>query len=182
MRIFLRCLCCIVCLNFSIASICYGKVQEHKIYRVVRVIDGDTFKLANGDHVRMIGIDAPEKEDNPKLQRDIKERHLSKTAELAMGRQSYSFTKHLIEGKKIRLEFDKEKYDEYHRVLAYVYLTNGIFVNAKIIDAGYAYPYVVQPNIKQARLFNRFYMEAKDRHRGLWKDTQKKSIQWFAKG
>jgi len=28
--------------------------------RVTEVVDGDTFKLANGQKVRMVGIDAPE--------------------------------------------------------------------------------------------------------------------------
>ena len=30
---------------------------------VIRIIDGDTFEIENGDKVRMIGIDAPELKD-----------------------------------------------------------------------------------------------------------------------
>ena len=30
------------------------------VYKVARVIDGDTFELANGEVVRLIGIDTPE--------------------------------------------------------------------------------------------------------------------------
>jgi micrococcal nuclease len=166
-------------LVFSFVSISYGKVQEHKIYRVQRVIDGDTFILNTGDHVRLIGIDAPEMEDNAKLKRDIEERHLSEKSEIAMGRRSYSFTKNLIAGKKIRIEFDKDKYDEYKRALVYAYLTNGTFINAKIIEAGYAYVYSVKPNLKHLRQFERLYKRARENHRGLWKESRPKSSQWF---
>ena len=31
--------------------------------KVIRIIDGDTFEIENGDKVRMIGIDAPELKD-----------------------------------------------------------------------------------------------------------------------
>ena len=30
------------------------------IYRVARVIDGDTIELGNGKHVRLVQVDAPE--------------------------------------------------------------------------------------------------------------------------
>ena len=183
MKKLLNCLCLIflILANFSFSSICRGDLQEHKVYRVARVIDGDTIKLENGEHVRLIGIDAPELKDNAKLQRDLKERHLTKSAEIAMGRRSYQFTKHLIEGKKVHLEFDKDKYDEYHRVLAYVYLTSGIFVNAQIVSEGYAYAYTVKPDLQYAQLFRKLYKEAREEHRGLWQEekSRRKHFKWF---
>jgi micrococcal nuclease len=36
--------------------------------KVIRIIDGDTFEIENGDKVRMIGIDAPELKDNAGLE------------------------------------------------------------------------------------------------------------------
>lgn len=167
-------------IGLCITSICDAKVQAHRIYRVVRVVDGDTFKLNTGDYVRLLGIDAPEKENNAKLQRDIEKRNISKSAELAMGRKAYSFTNYLIAGKKVRLAFDNVRYDEYNRVLAYVYLTNGVFVNAKIIESGYAYPYSFKENSKYTKLFNKLYAEAREKRRGLWHKSGQKSFKWFS--
>ncbi len=46
------------------------------------------------------------------------------------------------------LEFDKVKYDNYNRILAYVYTLDGKFINAEIIKNGYAYlfPYPSEMN------------------------------------
>ena len=35
--------------------------------KVIRIIDGDTFEIENGDKVRMIGIDAPELKDEGRI-------------------------------------------------------------------------------------------------------------------
>ncbi len=158
-----------------------SKTLEHRIYRVARVIDGDTIKLDNAEHVGLIGIDAPEIKDGPKLERDLRERHLTKSVELAMGRKAAEFTRHLIEGKKVRLTFDVRRYDEYHRLLAYVYLLDGMFVNAEIVKAGYAYPYTIKPDVRYARLFQQLYKQAKENHRGLWQQqgNYKKRFEWF---
>ena len=39
-----------------------------------------------------------------------------------LGVRAYKFTKNLVEGKRVSLEFDVEKYDKYGRLLAHVYL------------------------------------------------------------
>ena len=73
-----------------------------------------------------------------------------------------------IEGKRIRLEFDVQKTDEYGRTLAYVYLGDGTFVNAEIIKAGYAKVMTVSPNMKYQELFVKAEKEAREHRRGLW--------------
>ena len=157
------------------------KTIERHLYRVVRVIDGDTIKLDNGQHVRLIGIDTPELKDGPKLQRDLKQRHLTKKVELARGKKSYQFVKRLLEGKKVSLKFDARKFDDYQRLLAYVYLADGQFVNALIMKAGYAYPVFIKPDIKYSQLFKQLYSQAKENHWGLWQkgDKHEKRVQWF---
>ncbi|MBF0489782.1 MAG: thermonuclease family protein [Candidatus Omnitrophica bacterium] len=163
------------------SSFCQAQKDMGRWHRVSRVLDGDTIKLDNGTHVRLIGIDAPEMESNAKLTRDLRERHLTVSQELEMGRKSYQFTKQLVEGKKIYLEFDRLKYDKYHRILAYVFLTNHQFVNAEIVKAGYAYPYTIKPDVKYSSLFRQLYKEAKENHRGLWNTDRvsKKHFKWF---
>ena len=90
---------------------------------VIRVIDGDTFEIENGDKVRMIGIDAPELKDNE-------------------GLESKNHLKLLIENKYVSLikdEKNKNK-DFFGRLLRYVYLEDSD-VNLEMIKDGHAKVY-----------------------------------------
>ena len=147
----------------------YPKVPDRNVYRVAYVYDGDTIKLDNGGHVRLIGIDAPEAHDNEKLSRDVKRRHTGRQTQLDMGEQASRFARALLQGQQVRLEFDVERRDRYHRLLAYVYLNDGTFVNEKIIREGYAYPLTVPPNVRYADRFKQWFDEARQNRRGLWR-------------
>ncbi|MDI6606193.1 MAG: thermonuclease family protein, partial [Candidatus Omnitrophota bacterium] len=58
--------------------------------------------------------------------------------------------------------------DIYKRLLAYVYLEDGTFVNAQILKQGYASLMTIPPNVKYAELFLKLYREARENRRGLW--------------
>lgn len=135
---------------------------------VTRAVDGDTLVLENREWVRLIGIDTPEMHESDKLYRDAQRSGQDIEAIKRLGRQSYEFTKKLVEGKRVRLGFDVERSDRYKRTLAYVYLEDGTFVNAKIVEEGYASVMTYPPNVKYADLFRRLYQEARQNRRGLW--------------
>jgi micrococcal nuclease len=137
---------------------------------VVRAVDGDTLKLANNERVRLIGIDTPEMHESEKLYRDSRKSGQDAKTIQALGRRSYAFTKSLVEGKTVRLEFDVEKRDKYKRLLAYVYLPDGTFVNAEIVKQGYASLMTYPPNVKYADEFRRLYQQAREQRSGLWKE------------
>jgi micrococcal nuclease len=101
-------------------------------YKVKRVVDGDTLFLANGEYVRLIGVDTPET------------KHPEKPVEY-FGEEACSFTKKLAEGKEARLEYDQTRRDRYGRILAYVYLLDGTLLNAEIIKQGYGFDYTKYP-------------------------------------
>jgi micrococcal nuclease len=42
----------------------------------------------------------------------------------------------MVDGKEARFEFERQKRDRYGRLLAYVYLLDGTFLNAEIIKQG----------------------------------------------
>ena len=137
--------------------------------KCIKVIDGDTIKIATGENVRLIGVDTPESRRNKKLYRDADRSKEDVDAIIAMGKESAKFTAGLVLGKDVRLEFDVQKQDRYGRLLAYVYLEDGTFVNAEIIKQGYGSPMTVPPNVKFADLFKKLYQEARENKRGLWK-------------
>jgi len=93
------------------------QAEESKVYKVKRVIDGDTILLTNGERVLLIGVDTPETV------------HPNKPVEY-FGKEASAFTKKMVEGKKVKLEFDWDRRDKYDRLLAYVYLLDGTFLNA----------------------------------------------------
>jgi len=125
--------------------------------RVTRVIDGDTVVLADGTRIRYIGIDTPELRDRRK-----KIRQLAVIAK--------EVNEKLVLGKDLRLEYDVEKRDRYDRLLAYVYLEDGTFVNAELVKQGYALLLTIQPNVKHVDEFLRLKIEARENKRGFWAD------------
>jgi len=137
---------------------------------VQRAVDGDTLKLASGERVRLIGVDTPEVHESVKLYRDARRSNQDIKAIQALGKKASDFTKKLVEGKPVRLEFDVEKKDRYGRLLAYVYLQDGTFVNAEIIRQGYANVMTIPPNVKYQDMFLKLYREAREAKRGLWQE------------
>jgi micrococcal nuclease len=132
-------------------------------------VDGDTLQLETGERVRLIGVDTPEMHESNKLYRDSQRTKQDIRVIQELGRRAWLFTKNLVESKRVRLEFDVEKYDKYDRLLAYVYLKDGTFVNAEIVKEGYASLMSIPPNVKYADLFLKLYQEARQNRRGLWK-------------
>ncbi len=110
---------------------------------VKQVINGNTIKLDTGEIVKYIGV----------------------------GASSVEFNKNLVEGKKVRLEFDEQRLDKEWNILAYVY-QGETFVNAKIIQSGYGSVFLVSPNIKFAENFLNLEKEARSAKIGIWSDTK----------
>ncbi len=149
----------------------FGRAYDYSDILVTRVVDGDTLKLENGERLRLIGIDTPEIHESAKLHRDVKRSGNDIRTIKQLGMRSYEFTKRLLEGKRVRLEFDVEKRDKYERLLAYVYLQDGTFANAEIVKEGYADLMTYPPNVKYADLFLQLYRQAREDKRGLWSDA-----------
>jgi micrococcal nuclease len=150
-------------------SLCGPNFAADTYYLVQRVVDGDTLKLANKERVRLIGVDTPESQENLKLYKDVERTGRDKKTLLDLGRKSKEYTKGLVQGKKIRLEYDVQKKDRYGRTLAYVYLEDGTFLNAHLVKQGYAQTMSIPPNVKHNDLFLKLQKEARDNRRGLWK-------------
>lgn len=111
--------------------------QENS-YKVVRVVDGDTFVIDyNGkeEKVRLIGIDTPESV------------HPDASKNTEAGKTASEYTKSLIEGKYVTLEFDVQERDMYGRFLAYVYV-DGYMLNKKLLEEDYAVVATYPPNTK----------------------------------
>jgi len=151
-------------------SIPFGKSYTYEDILVKRAVDGDTLVLENGERVRLIGIDTPEIHESEKLYIDSKRTGMDIRTIRALGKRSYEFVRALLENQRVRLEFDVEKRDKYGRLLAYVFLKDGTFVNAEIVKQGYASLMTYPPNVKYVDLFKQLYKEARESKKGLWKE------------
>lgn len=89
--------------------------------KVIKMIDGDTIELGNGERVRYIGIDSPERLNGGEC---YYQEALEKNSELVLG-------------KSVRLVNDISEADKYHRLLKYVYVGD-VFVNELLVREGYA--------------------------------------------
>ncbi|TMK71979.1 MAG: thermonuclease family protein [Actinobacteria bacterium] len=133
--------------------------------QVIRVIDGDTIEVSIGgqdEDVRYIGVDTPEtvKPDTPVQ---------------CYGPQASAENHRLVDGRTVRLVFDRERRDVYGRLLAYVYTTvNGggagqsRFVNATLVRDGYARTLTIPPNTAHVSQLGRLQARAGRAGRGLW--------------
>lgn len=111
-------------ISFLITFIIFSIVKNWEFkkiekFKVIKVIDGDTIILENGEKVRLIGINTPE-----------------------IGEKCYweakNFLQKIIENKTVYLEADGLNKDKYGRLLRHVYL-NGSYVNLIMIKEGLAF-------------------------------------------
>ena len=125
-----------------------------KLYQVVRVVDGDTIEIEDGQKVRYIGIDTPETVDP------------SKSVQ-CYGKEAADKNKELVEGKMVRLEKDVSETDQYGRLLHYIYVGD-TFVNDYLVRQGYAHSSTYPPDVKYQTQFTEAESEARENNRGLW--------------
>ncbi|MDM8007491.1 MAG: thermonuclease family protein [Phycisphaerae bacterium] len=138
---------------------------NNRTFTCIKVIDGDTLHIDAPDGkksytaVRLIGVDTPE-------------------IDKSLGRPTYfgaeasEFTRSQAEGKPVRIVLkEKETRDRFRRLLAYVYLDDGLtMLNEEIIAQGYGYAYTSYSHPWMQRFVD-IEKRARRQQRGLWKDV-----------
>lgn len=127
---------------------------------VVRAVDGDTIEVRldggrESETVRYIGVDTPE---SVAPGRPVE----------CYGRRASRFNARLVEGERVRLAFGPERRDAYGRLLAYVRVRSGRFVNAALLRRGYATTLTIAPNDAFSARFERLERRAAAAGTGLW--------------
>ena len=127
------------------------------------VIDGDTFKIEDGQKVRLLTIDAPEKGE-------------------CYYSESRQALKDLIEGQQVRLDKDISEKDKYDRLLRHVVLparadssyfpnypnSPDLIVSQYLVENGYAYYVSSPPDNRYRDLLSTAQEKAKRDKVGLW--------------
>ncbi|MFH1978446.1 MAG: thermonuclease family protein [Candidatus Aenigmatarchaeota archaeon] len=112
-----------------------------------RVIDGDTVELENGDKVRLLGIDTPEK------------------GQLFYG-EATRWLEERVLNKEVWLEPGKENKDKYDRFLRYIFV-GSTFINLELVKTGYATSYIFEED-QYSEVIREAEQEARRDGLGLW--------------
>lgn len=124
----------------AVLTITYVYTRAHK---VVKVIEGNILVLDNGKRICLMGVDK--------------------------STQAQIFIRKMVEGRQVKLRYDRQKVDEDGQLLAYVYLLDDTFLNEEVIKQGYARISEKIP-FKYSELFKRYEEEAKVKKKGIWSD------------
>ena len=169
----------LACIGFSsvyASNSCQLATKSNVEKAIVKwVYDGDTVLVTdlNGENkrkIRIIGIDTPEV------------KHHQQKAQL-YGAKAREHLRALLKGSnfggvsngisnndyQILLEFDKEKYDRYKRLLAHVYLANGINISEWLLQQGFAKTLIIPPNVKHVTCYKNAERKAQQQKLRLWK-------------
>ncbi|MBL8830492.1 MAG: thermonuclease family protein [Planctomycetaceae bacterium] len=131
------------------------------MYHVNRVVDGDTIVLDDGTRVRLMGVDCPE---------SVK----PNTPVEPYGTEATEFTRNWLAsaGGNVRLEFDRERFDNFERTLAFVWHEEHS-LNEDLLRAGLArweanFSYASSMKTR----FRKAQEAARQDQRGLWTPSQ----------
>ncbi|MBW1768080.1 MAG: thermonuclease family protein [Deltaproteobacteria bacterium] len=124
-------------------------------HHVKSVYDGDTILIDTNEKVRYLGIDAPEM-------------GYQGGSNEFMALSSKSLNSSLVGQNRVRLEFDREKRDQYGRLLAYVFLEQGDMVNGLLVKQGLAHVMVKGPGLKYFDLLLQYQRQAITQGLGIW--------------
>lgn len=127
---------------------------------VVKVVDGDTVELRfagrEPEMVRLLGIDTPETV------------HPDRPVECFGPEASARAAELLPAGSEVLVQRDAEARDRFGRLLAYIWTTDGIFVNADLVAGGYADTLAIAPNNTHRSHLSGLAAEARAADAGLW--------------
>lgn len=151
----------LVCIAAGVAAACSASVEAATpavhVYRISRVVDGDTVDLTNGARIRLVQIDTPEVYYGVEC----------------WGRQASAETQRLLPpGTRVRLAVEPatDSVDRYGRLLRYVLrVSDGLNVNVFLVRHGDAAPYFYDGRRGRfAALLDALALKARAAHRGLW--------------
>jgi micrococcal nuclease len=128
------------------------EVPQGESARVTRVFDGDTIEVELDGRIyrlRYIGVDSPER-DEPYYE------------------DAFDFNRDLVEDETVTIVRDISETDQYGRLLRYVYLSDGTFVNAALISNGMARLVTFPPDVAQTDYLRQLQSGAKDEDVGMW--------------
>jgi len=132
-----------------------GKKKDGRAIFVEKVTDGDSIEAVirgTREHIRLIGIDAPELRQRP------------------WGKKAKKYLEELVafSGWEVGIEYDVEKRDQYNRVLAYLWTRDGKLINEEMLRSGLAVLLTFPLNVKHIDRLRAAQVIARENKTGIW--------------
>jgi site-specific DNA-methyltransferase (adenine-specific) len=129
-----------------------GKQEREDTYKIVSIPSPNQLILDSGLKVKLLGVLPLEVQDYKN--------------------KAILFLKNLVSGNKVYLKYDNLKFDDKKNLLAYVYLTNKTFLNAKLITNGLA-RCDKKLDFQYKDRFIKYEEEARREKMGIWEEKGK---------
>jgi len=126
-----------------------GRQEREDTYRVIAIPEPNVVILDSGLKVKLLGVKPLEGSDY---------KH-----------KAVLFLKNFVSGNRVYLKYDNLKFDDEKNLLAYVYLTNKTFLNAKLIMNGLA-RCDKRLDFQYKDRFLKYEEEAKQEKIGMWEE------------
>ena len=137
-------------------------LEGAETYRVIKVVDGDTLEVDDGQNsrIRIIGIDTPETVDPRKPVQ-------------CFGKEASNRAKEILSGQFVTLAADESQgnTDKYKRLLRYVNLPDGSDYGLTMISQGYAHEYTYNTPYEKQAEYKQAEVNARENSRGLWSSS-----------
>ncbi len=125
---------------------------------VSSIVDGDTLVLDDGREIRLVGVQAPKL---PLGRPNFKKWPLAD--------ESKALLETLATGKTLALSYGGRRIDRYHRLLAHLHDTHGLWLQGELLRRGMARVYSFADNRANVAEMLVFEREARTARRGIWR-------------
>jgi endonuclease YncB( thermonuclease family) len=122
---------------------------------VASVVDGDTVILADGRHVRLVGINTPE-------------RGRDGAPHEPFYAQARALLERQVSGQRVSLVAGAERVDRHGRTLAHLLLPDGRNVQEGLLEQGLAFAVAIPPNVQFLEPYIAAERRARARRAGVW--------------
>jgi len=122
---------------------------------VKQVLDGDTLILNNGEHVRLLGINTPE-------------RGKKQAPDQPLADAAFKRLRSLVQGRGVKLRPGVEPRDRHGRLLATVQAPDGMDVSQMLLSEGLGWMVAIAPNTAHVENYQAAEMQARRASRGVW--------------
>ena len=151
-------ICAFLLLAFPVSAAECAPPMPLQSVRLAKVLDGDTITLDDGRHVRLIGVNTPERA------------HYGRREETGAG-DATRFAQRFLGQGPLRIGIGQDPQDHYKRTLAHVFRADGRSLEEALLDAGLALQIVFPPNLSLAACFHAAEERARAARRGLWSEA-----------
>lgn len=152
----------------------------------IRIEDGDTLLVEHVGQpykIQLVGIDAPEDSENPKLTVDLKRTGLTREQLLQLGMAASTQLRQLITNNApFTLHFDPLERDRYGRIPGDLIDQNDRSVAQMMVQLGYAIALVNGSHTKISTTLPIVQQQAINKRSGLWGEFPNLSRRWAGIG